>query len=76
MPLAFKTCFSLISGYMPFLSNIGTTELLIIAVVILVLFGGKKLSDLARGLGQSSKEIKKVKKEFKDALMEEKEGGA
>ncbi|MBI3290039.1 twin-arginine translocase TatA/TatE family subunit [Candidatus Microgenomates bacterium] len=61
---------------MPFLSNIGTTELLIIAVVILVLFGGKKLSDLARGLGQSSKEIKKVKKEFKDALMEEKEGGA
>ena len=32
--------------------------------VLLVLFGSKKLNELARGLGESSKEFKKVKKEY------------
>jgi sec-independent protein translocase protein TatA len=35
-------------------------ELLIILLVVLVLFGGKKLPELARGLGQGMKEFKKA----------------
>lgn len=46
--------------------NIGATEIIIIAAVILLLFGGKKLKELARGLGESTKELKKVKKELTD----------
>lgn len=53
---------------MPFLNNIGTTELIIIGVILLVLFGGKKLSELARGIGKSGKELKNVKKEMIDAF--------
>ena len=34
-------------------------ELLIILVIILVLFGGKKLPQLARGIGESVREIRK-----------------
>ncbi len=38
--------------------NLGTPELLIVLVVILVLFGGAKLPKLARSLGQAQKEFK------------------
>ena len=51
--------------------NIGTVEIIIIALVILVLFGGKKLPELARGLGQSGKKLKKAQKELKTALTED-----
>lgn len=51
--------------------NIGTTEILIVAVVLLILFGGKKLPELARGLGQSGKELKKAKAELEQALTDE-----
>lgn len=36
-----------------------TEELLIVLLIILLLFGAKKLPELARGLGQSAKEIRK-----------------
>ena len=39
--------------------SIGATELIIIAVILLVLFGGKKLPELGRGVGESIKEFKK-----------------
>lgn len=39
--------------------GLGTQELLIILVLILVLFGGKKLPELSRGIGKSIGEIKK-----------------
>jgi sec-independent protein translocase protein TatA len=42
------------------LKGIGTTELVIIAIVLLILFGGKKLPELGRGLGDSIKEFKKA----------------
>ena len=41
-----------------FIRNLGTPELLIILVVVLLLFGAKKLPDLARSLGQSAKEFR------------------
>lgn len=43
--------------------GIGTTELLIIAAILLVLFGGKKIPELARGVGDSIKEFRKASKE-------------
>jgi twin arginine-targeting protein translocase, TatA/E family len=46
--------------------GIGTTELIIIAVVLLVLFGGKKLPELGRGMGDAIKEFKKSVKGKED----------
>lgn len=43
--------------------GIGGTELIVILVVILLLFGAKKLPELARGLGQGIKEFKKASDE-------------
>lgn len=52
-------------------SNIGTTEIIVIAVVLMVLFGSKKLPEFARSLGESGKELKKASKEFKEALADD-----
>ncbi len=35
-----------------------------LAIVVLVFFGAQKLKELARGLGESAKEIKKLQKEL------------
>lgn len=43
--------------------NLGTTELIIIAVVLLVLFGGKKLPELGKGIGDTIREFKKSLKD-------------
>lgn len=51
-------------------SNISSSELLVVALVIMFLFGGKKLPEFARGLGEAAKELKKAKKEFTKALEE------
>lgn len=51
-------------------SNIGSGEILIVVLVLLFLFGGKRLPELARGLGESGKELKKAKKEIDDALSD------
>lgn len=51
--------------------NIGTVEIIVVAVILLILFGGKKLPELARGIGESGKELKKAQKEFQDALKDE-----
>ena len=40
------------------MGSLGTSELIIILVVLLVLFGGAKLPQLARSLGQAQKEFK------------------
>jgi sec-independent protein translocase protein TatA len=43
--------------------GMGPTELIVILVILLILFGGSKLPGLAKGLGQSIKEFKKASKE-------------
>ena len=48
--------------------NLGGPDLIIILLIILVLFGAKKLPELARGLGQAIKEFQKAKDEFTDEL--------
>lgn len=52
---------------------IGTTELLLIGGMALLLFGGKKLPEMMRGLGQGVKEFKKGMNEVKAPLEEEPE---
>ena len=47
---------------------IGWPEITLIILAIIILFGGKKLPELARGLGQGLKEFKKAKQEFKDEV--------
>lgn len=42
------------------LRNIGTTELIVLALIVLLLFGGKKLPEFARGVGDSIKEFRKA----------------
>jgi sec-independent protein translocase protein TatA len=46
------------------MSNLGTPEIIIIAIVLLYFFGDKKLKEFARRLGESTKEIKKFQKEI------------
>lgn len=50
------------------LSNFGGPDLLIILVLVLVLFGAKKLPELAKGMGQAVKEFQKAKDDFSDEL--------
>jgi sec-independent protein translocase protein TatA len=46
------------------LFNLAGPDLIIILVIVLLLFGAKKLPELARGLGQAVKEFSKAKDEF------------
>jgi sec-independent protein translocase protein TatA len=46
--------------------NLGTTELIIVAVIILVLFGAKRLPDSARALGRSMRILKAETKGLRD----------
>ncbi len=39
--------------------NLGMTEIIIIAIVVLVLFGGKKLPELMHGVGKGIRDFKK-----------------
>ena len=51
---------------------IGTTELMLIAGIALLLFGGKKLPEMMRGLGRGINEFKKGAKEVTEPLEEAK----
>jgi sec-independent protein translocase protein TatA len=48
------------------MGNLGVPELLIIALVIILLFGAKKLPDMARSLGKSAKIFKAETKGLRD----------
>ena len=45
--------------------SIGITEVIVILVVVLVLFGGKRIPELARALGRASFEYKRAKETIK-----------
>ena len=56
------------------MGNLGFQEILLIAVVVLVLFGGRKIPDFMRGLGKGIREFNdaknNVKKELEDGIKE------
>lgn len=47
------------------LQSIGVTEWLIIALIVVLLFGGKKIPELFKGLGEAIREFKKASKDSK-----------
>ncbi|MDQ6655228.1 MAG: twin-arginine translocase TatA/TatE family subunit [Verrucomicrobiota bacterium] len=50
------------------LMNLAGPDLMIIFLIILVLFGAKRLPDLAKGMGQAIKEFHKAKDEFSNEI--------
>jgi sec-independent protein translocase protein TatA len=44
------------------MGKIGFTEILLILIVVVLLFGGRKIPELMRGIGQGMKEFKKASK--------------
>ena len=45
------------------LSSIGTTEILVVAFIVVFLFGGKKIPEFFKGLSEAVKEFKKASKD-------------
>lgn len=68
MTAAFKSPFLLFQ-------ELGMTELLLIALVVLLLFGGKKIPELMRGLGKGIREFNdaknNVRKEIEDGMKDQ-----
>ncbi len=62
------------------MGNLGFQELLIIGVVILVMFGGRKIPEFMKGLGKGIREFNdaknNVKKEIEDGIKEKDEKSA
>ena len=53
-------------GFIPLF--IGTQEIIIIAIIILLLFGGKKIPELMKGLGKGGKSFKDGMNEVSDEI--------
>jgi sec-independent protein translocase protein TatA len=51
---------------------IGWPQIVLIVVIVLILFGGKKLPELMKGLGKGMKEFKDATKELNEDNKEEK----
>ncbi len=50
--------------------GLSTAEIIIIFIVVLLLFGGRKIPELARGIGKGIREFKKAKEGFEDSVEE------
>ncbi len=55
------------------MGNLGFQEILLIAVVVLVLFGGRKIPEFMRGLGKGIREFNDAKNNVKKELEDEME---
>jgi sec-independent protein translocase protein TatA len=58
------------SGFL-FLGSLGAPEILMILFIVLLLFGAKKIPELAKGLGKGIREFKDASKEIKKNIEEE-----
>lgn len=56
---------------MPKIGSLGVLELLIILVVVLLIFGPRRLPEMAKGLGQSVREFRKGIKDMRTEVEEE-----
>jgi len=50
------------------MGNLGTTEIILIALVFVVFFGAKKIPELAQGLGKGIREFRKAAREVQDDI--------
>jgi sec-independent protein translocase protein TatA len=53
--------------------NLGATEIILIVLVILLLFGAKKIPELAQGLGKGMREFKKAVKDVEEEVKKTEE---
>lgn len=56
-----------------FLGSIGMTEIIVLALVVLLFFGGKKIPELMKGIGKGVKSFKDGMKDVQDELDLDKE---
>ena len=54
----------------PLIFNVGFWEIVILALVVLLIFGGKKIPELMKGLGQGVKSFKEGIKEVEDEMKD------
>jgi sec-independent protein translocase protein TatA len=57
-----------LNNVLAFIGGLGTSEVLVILVVILIFFGAKRIPELARGLGKGIREFKDATKEIKNDI--------
>ncbi len=53
------------------MGNFGTTEILLILLVVLIFFGAKKIPELAQGLGKGIREFKKATRDIEEEVNNE-----
>lgn len=56
--------------------NLGTTEIILIVLVILLLFGGRKIPELMRGLGKGVSSFKKGLNDVQNEMKQEETEGS
>ena len=54
-----------------FLGSIGMTEILVIALIVLLFFGGKKIPELMKGIGKGVRSFKEGVKGIEDDLKDD-----
>jgi sec-independent protein translocase protein TatA len=65
----------MINSILLFLGGIGGWEVLLIMLVVLLLFGAKKIPELARGLGTGIREFKDASKDLRNEINKGMEDG-
>jgi len=55
-------------NHLLFLQNLGAPEVIIIAIIVLLLFGGKKIPELMKGIGKGIKNFKEGVKGVEDDI--------
>ena len=58
-----------------FLFSPGPTEIIVVLVIVLLLFGGRKIPELMKGLGKGMKEFKDAQKDEPEKLSDNSEKG-
>ena len=58
------------TGSLLFIGNLGATELTLIFLVVLLLFGGNKIPELMRGLGKGIREFNNAKNSVEDEIRQ------
>ena len=53
------------------MGSIGGPEIFLILLIVLVLFGAKKLPDLAKGMGEAIREFRKASRDVQDEVQKE-----
>jgi sec-independent protein translocase protein TatA len=54
-----------------FFSNLGAAEVFLILGLFILMFGAKKIPELARGIGKGIREFKDASKDIKETIEEE-----